>query len=437
MGAHPLIVLDDDPTGTQLVTDVPVLLDVFNDTARARAFLNHPQAVHVVTNSRAAEPTAVTQLIRDTLNTLRDVAAESPVLLRGDSTLRAHLFEEYVGVCEARHAGKTPPLLLVPALPSAGRITKNGVHLLQRDGAEIPLHATEYATDGVFAYTDAHLLRYAEERSNGFFAAKDGATCCLTDLETGGAAYVCEVLTRLSESGHTAVFAPDATNLTHLGIIAEGLSMASANGVAVVVRAAPAFAAVHAGTLAQQFIELTPATGTIVVVGSYVPTTTRQLAHLKATRSLDVIEADVIALAANDQTASAESRRLARAIDDALTTSGLAVVATPRTRPKETINLAAGERIAINFAATLTHVTAAFDALIAKGGITSTLSAQIGLNTAHAQVIGPAMTGVSQWQIQRANGPAVRYFVVPGNVGDDACLTDLVTLLDPGETATR
>jgi len=437
VGEHPLIVLDDDPTGTQLVQDVPVLLDVFNDTARLRAFANNPPAVHVVTNSRAAEPSAVTKLIRDTLNTLLDVAPENPVLLRGDSTLRAHLLEEYVGVCEARHAGNTPPLLFVPALPSAGRITKNGVHLLQRDATETPLHDTEYASDGVFSYTDAHLLRYAQERSNGFFVATDGVTCSIKDLKTGGATHVCDVLTRLAESGKPAVFAPDVTEIAHLRIIAEGLARATAKGVAVVVRAAPAFAAVHAGTLAQRLVDVTPAAGTIVVVGSYVPTTTRQLAHLAKTRRLNVIEADVIALAADDQTASAESIRLAALIDDALNSRGVAVVATPRTRPNETINLAAGERIATNFAATLRHVTAMFDALIAKGGITSTLTAQIGLNTAHAHVIGPALTGVSQWQIQRDNDSVVRYFVVPGNVGDDACLTDLVALLDPSETATR
>ena len=74
------------------------------------------------------------------------------------------------------------------------------------------------------------------------------------------------------------------------------------------------------------------------------------------------------------------------------------------------------------------HVTAGFDTVIAKGGITSTLTAQIGLNAAHAMVIGPALTGVAQWQIARSSAH-VNYFVVPGNVGDDACLTDLVGLL--------
>lgn len=431
MGTHTLIVLDDDPTGTQLVEHVPVLLNVFDTPARQHAFANNPKAVHVVTNSRAAQPDTVTSLITDTLDALRDVAPDSPVLLRGDSTLRAHLHEEYVGVCEARHPGQTPPLLLVPALPSAGRITKDGVHLLQRDGEDIPLHATEYATDGVFAYTDAHLLRYAEQRSGGFFAAADGLSCSREQLETGGASFVAEALTRLAASGRPCVFAPDVTELAHLSIISQGLASATRQGSAVVVRAAPAFAAVHAGTLAASLHPVQPAAGTILMVGSYVPTTTRQLAHLQTARNLAVIEADVLALAADAKAAQDEQQRLAQQIDQALATTGLAVVATPRERPQSTSNLLSGEQIATNFAATLKQVTQPFDALIAKGGITSTLTAQIGLDAAYANVIGPVMTGISQWNIARHHAANVRYFVVPGNVGDDACLTELVGLLAP------
>jgi uncharacterized protein YgbK (DUF1537 family) len=216
------------------------------------------------------------------------------------------------------------------------------------------------------------------------------------------------------------------TDLSHLEIVSEGVRLAVQHGTPHVIRAAPAFAAVHAKTRATTSVTPAKANGLIVVVGSYVPTTTRQLHHLLTHLHTHPIVADVIALSSDD--ASSEQRRLARAIDDALHTAGIAIVATPRQRPETTINLAAGERIATNYAATLQHVTATFDTVIAKGGITATLTAQIGLHAAHAMVIGPALTGVAQWQVDR-NGSHVNYFVVPGNVGDDACLTDLVGLL--------
>jgi hypothetical protein len=52
---RPLVVLDDDPTGTQAVADVPVLLD-WDPTLIREALANGSSAVHLLTNARAYEP---------------------------------------------------------------------------------------------------------------------------------------------------------------------------------------------------------------------------------------------------------------------------------------------------------------------------------------------------------------------------------------------
>lgn len=425
------VVLDDDPTGTQLVCDVPVLLNVFDADARRQAFSANPKAVHVVTNARAYKPQDVTRLITDTLRALKDVADGEPVILRGDSTLRAHLLEEYVAVCDVLHDGRRVPLTLAPALPTAGRTTVDTVHLLTRDGTTLPLHATEYATDGVFTYTDAHLLRYAAERTNGFFAVENGAGLRLAELRDGGPDAVAAVLAGLYAAPNPGVFAPDAETEQDLAIIAAGVAQAHKAGVDTVVRAAPAYAAIAAGTRADTLLPLRQANGLIVMVGSYVPTTTRQLTHLTDHTDVDLIVADVQKLAsANPDT---EIDRLADAIDVALHTQSLAVVATPRERPKTTINLDAGEQIARHFASVLTCVTGPYDTVIAKGGITSTMTAEVGLNAAFAHVAGPVLTGIANWQIATPGGE-VNYLVMPGNVGDDTYLTRLVTGLHSGPT---
>ena len=81
------------------------------------------------------------------------------------------------------------PLLLVPALPAAGRVTIGGVHMLERDGERVPLDRTEYARDGALAYSDADLGRWAEERSGGRFVAGEAVTIPLERLRrsTGAA----------------------------------------------------------------------------------------------------------------------------------------------------------------------------------------------------------------------------------------------------------
>ena len=207
-GPPSCVVLDDDPTGVQTLADVRVLLDW--DAERVRAALRGRRAVHLITNSRALPPDRVESLVSDAARIAREAASDARVVLRGDSTLRGHLLEEYLGVRSVVAAGRWPVLLLVPALPAAGRITVDGMHLFVRNGVPTPLHETEYANDGVFAYASARLLDWADERSDGRFRASDGAELLLAALRTGGPAVVSDTLCKLGAHGRPAAFAPDA-----------------------------------------------------------------------------------------------------------------------------------------------------------------------------------------------------------------------------------
>ena len=197
-GSPSFVVLDDDPTGVQTLAGVRVLLDW--DAERVGAALVGRRAVHLITNSRALPPDRVEPLVSDAARVAREAASDARVVLRGDSTLRGHLLEEYLGVRSVVASGRWPVLLLVPALPAAGRITVDGVHLFVRDGVPTPLHETEYANDGVFTYHSARLLDWAEERSDGLFRASDGAELSLAALRAGGPAVVSDALCGLGSA---------------------------------------------------------------------------------------------------------------------------------------------------------------------------------------------------------------------------------------------
>ncbi len=62
---------------------------------------------------------------------------------------------------------------------------------------------------------------------------------------------------------------------------------------------------------------------------------------------------------------------------------------------------------------------------IAKGGVTSATVASVGAAAEMAWVEGPAMTGVATCKVD-ADG-AVRLLVVPGNVGNNDLLMELVS----------
>ena len=421
-GSPSFVVLDDDPTGVQTLAGVRVLLDW--DAERVGAALVGRRAVHLITNSRALPPDRVESLVSDATRVAREAAADARVVLRGDSTLRGHLLEEYLGVRSVVASGRWPVLLLVPALPTAGRITLDGVQLFVRDGVPIPLHETEYANDGVFSYHSARLLDWAEERSDGLFRASDGAGLSLAALRAGGPAVMSDALCELGGRGRPAAFGPDAETEGDLAAIAAGLDAAQAKGCEVIVRCAPAFAGVLAGTTARESALLPGGERVLVVCGSYVPQTTRQLARLRDAYPDSVLVADVGALVDGDH--DAEARRLSRMTSERLDRVGLAVVATPRERPRTALSLEAGDRVAAGLAGVVKGVAPRPDVILAKGGITSAVTLRDGVGAAVADVIGPVEPGVSRWSARWPDGAELDYLVVPGNVGDDALLARLV-----------
>lgn len=423
----PLVVLDDDPTGTQSVAGVPVLLS-WDRSLIADAAASGAAALYLLTNSRAYPPERARALVYDAAAAAVAALGRPRLALRGDSTLRAHLLEEYLAVRDAAHPGRTPPLLLVPALPAAGRVTVGGVHLLERGGARVPLHETEYARDAGFAYGDARLVRWAEERSGGFFASAAGREVHLERLRGEGPDAVAEALLELCAAGSAAVCAPDAVTLDDLALVAEGLRRAEAAGADVVVRSAPTFVGVVAGTLASRPADVPSGRGGLLVVcGSHVPNSTRQLAALSRARPGSIVEVDAAALVSAEP--GDEIRRAAEAAGRRLAAEGFAIVATPRERPPGTRSLEAGERIARNLARVVAELDPVPGVVLAKGGITSAVTASEGLGAKRAEVLGPVVEGVPLWRLTAGDGREVPYLVFPGNVGSEKTLADLVDMI--------
>lgn len=411
-----MAILDDDPTGAQEVVDTPVVLDWSEDVLERLT----ERPFHVITNTRARSP-------EDAYRTTREVTAwvvhrfpQAQVILRGDSTLRAHLREEYEAVRDVVYPGETPTLLLVPALPAAGRVTVNGVHLIERDGRRTPLHDTEFATDGGFSYRTARLLDWAEERSAGLFRAAAGSELPLTALRAGGAGAVRAALTTSAAGGGGSVFAPDAETVSDLRLIAEGLRSAQADGARVIVRCAPTFAAVVSGTLARTLLAAPRARQLLVVCGSYVRQTTRQLRALFARYPSSLVELPLGRLGTADG-----SNDIERAVNRArglLRAGDVAVVATPRMRTAAADDPSAAGLISAGLARVTELLADDAELVIFKGGITSAVGVRDGLGSSFATVEGPVTPGVSLWRL--TNGR--RCLIFPGNVGGDEALVRLV-----------
>jgi uncharacterized protein YgbK (DUF1537 family) len=128
-----VIVLDDDPTGTQTVADLPVVLRPDRETL-ARAAGQRPGPVWVLTNTRAmtAERARITlgEIARDVRSVFGQAAC---LVLRGDSTLRGHVLAEIDTLSSPGSVA-----LFVPAFIEQGRV---GRASLRRE----PRHDLAYA----------------------------------------------------------------------------------------------------------------------------------------------------------------------------------------------------------------------------------------------------------------------------------------------------
>ena len=118
-----LVVLDDDPTGVQTLAGIRVLL-AWDDPGRIAGALEGRRSVHLVTNTRALEPDeARTTVAGGRARGAGAVAGARARRSAATAPCGRTCSEEYLGLCDALGRGR-PPLLLVPALPSAGRVTR-------------------------------------------------------------------------------------------------------------------------------------------------------------------------------------------------------------------------------------------------------------------------------------------------------------------------
>jgi uncharacterized protein YgbK (DUF1537 family) len=412
-----LVVLDDDPTGTQAIAGVPVVIDI-SGPGLAQAFAGKPTSIYVSTNTRAFPPDKVGARLGRIVASVREAWPNAHFVMRGDSTLRGHVGEEFLSVKD----DATNTLVLVPAMPGAGRLTLDGEHYLVRGDVQQPVHLTEYGRDADFSYGTSNLLRWLEERTEGRFDPADGLLVDLATLRSGGSDAVQEAVAASCAKGRPAAVVVDAANDNDIAVIAAGLRRCFLAGLPFALRSAPPLAAALAGRAASSFVPLPSGCGrALVVAGSYVPTTTRQLAEFNKSYPGVTIVADIDALIESPES---ERDRLGNAVLDAWHRARVAAVMTPRGVPADKSLLDRGLRVAEGLARTVASLEPAPDVVIAKGGVTSAVVASR-LGPPTAWVVGPVVRGVALWDLGAS--ARTRWLVVfAGNVGEDSTLSDLV-----------
>jgi uncharacterized protein YgbK (DUF1537 family) len=412
-----VVVLDDDPTGTQGVSGLPVVLNPDADTL-GRTTRQWPGPLWVLTNTRAMPEADAVGLVRRIAGDVRAAAGpDVQLVLRGDSTLRGHVLAEIDALAPAGAVA-----LFVPAFLDQGRVTTAGVHYVTIGSRRVPVAQTEYARDPEFGYRTSNLAEWVADREPG----RPAAGMPLDVLRAAGPAALADLLV---EAPDRCVVVPDAETVADLEIIAAAWARAQQRGRPVVLRCAASMASVVTGARPRP-LRLAPAGGPVLVVcASYTSGATAQLAALAGLDGVAWHEVDLARALPGARGPDRYRAELTAAVAASLLSAAACVLATPRQPRPEHLNFAAGEQIMDVMVQVAAGLAGRFAAVVSKGGITSARLARDALAVPVAYVHGQVLPGVAVWELGYPPDRAVRQVVVPGNVGAPDALAQIVSQL--------
>ena len=442
-----LVVLDDDPTGTQSVADLPVVTG-WSVEDLTWALSTGAPAVYVMTNSRSLDPADAervnAEVVTNALAAAGRAGARVAFVSRSDSTLRGHYPLEPATIADLleRAGTRVDGIILSPAFPDAGRVTVHGTHYAGGpDAGFVPVGRTEFAGDRTFGYSASFLPAWVEEKTAGAVSAADVAVIDLATLRTDEDA----VVAALSAARDRAPIAVDCVEENDLLLLARALQRAEDAGATFVYRVGPPFVRARIGQAPRaplsaaearpaDFAPDSDAAGGLVVVGSHVGLTGRQVDALRAATATPEVVLDVPAVldpARRDAHVLAVAERAAGALrsGNVVVRRGGAFVAGRNA--EESLDFA--RRVSAAVVEVVQRIVAARCPrfVIAKGGITSSDVAGRGLGINRALVRGPMLPGiVSLWEPQDGPAAGVPYIVFAGNVGDDDSLARVVATLN-------
>ena len=438
MSKTKIIVLDDDPTGSQTVHSC-LLLTRWDVETLKQGLTDSAPLFFILTNTRGMSATDAAKLTREVCVNLRTalklLVAQgndiNPLLVsRSDSTLRGHYPVETDIIAE--ELGPFDAHFMVPAFFEGGRITIDSIHYLMVDGKPVPVHETEFARDSVFGYSHSYLPDYVEEKTSGRIKAAQVERFVLQDVRGDSSA-------RLLALNGNQCCVVDGEIQSDLNHFCAQLMQAAAKGKRFLFRSAASLLTALAQLPAQpvaaskmrEYVRDNKAGA--VIVGSHVSKTTKQLNHLLQQEGIQGIEIDV------EKIATLRKQLLADVIEktqECHAKNITPVVYTSRTELKfkdQQTRLAFGEQVSAFLMDVVRNLPATTGFLISKGGITSNDVLSDGLALRTSRVVGQILAGCSVVRCPKDHPryPEMPVVIFPGNVGDDEALATVYQRIKP------
>jgi uncharacterized protein YgbK (DUF1537 family) len=294
---------------------------------------------------------------------------------------------------------------------------------------------TAFARDPAFAFRSSNLRDWIAEKWPVDSLLPAIESISLHELRTGGPDVVTARLTQLATG---SIMIVNAAHPRDLDVFTLGALHVEEAGRRLLYRTAGQIVASRLG-LEDRPLWRPDATadrlsnGGLVVIGSHVPKTSRQLESLlRRAPEAEQIELNV-ARVLDSERRDAELIRLVADVAAKLKAGCDVILFTSRSvAPADSAERSL--EIAASVSAALVNIVAALDCqpafLVAKGGITSSDVATAALGVKRAKVLGQVAPGVPVWRLgPETKFPDRPYIVFPGNVGTDDTLADVFEAL--------
>ena len=446
-----IIVLDDDPTGSQTVHSCLLLTQWDVETLTIALTDDTSPLFFVLTNTRGMSPERAADVTRDVCQNLKlaltflnnnGQKGINPILVsRSDSTLRGHYPVETNIIAE--ELGPFDAHFLIPAFFEAGRITRNGTHyLVSGAGTDkeqlTPCHETEFAKDSVFGYSTAYLPDYVAEKTKGSIPSDQVEHFTLSEV-LGDCA---DRLSSLKENACCIVDCEEQSDLDRFAkqltdVVTASAALAAASNDDTNNRPARRFLFRSGASILTSLAMLPPqpipALGMgeyvrdgrpgAVLVGSHVKNTTFQLEKLLLEDSIEGLEVPVERIRKREQSAVV-AETIAKIEDlhsagktPAIYTSRAEMIDFATTRER----LEFGEEVSNLLMDVVRNLPPTLGFLISKGGITSNDVLSKGLALQTSRVLGQILPGCSVVRCPSDHNrfPNMPVVIFPGNVGDE------------------
>jgi len=452
-----LVFLDDDPTGTQTISDLPVLTS-WSVADLQWAFQQRTTGFFVLTNTRSLSEADAAELNREVVDALHQAATAEQVSYviasRSDSTLRGYFPLETDVLAEELAARGTTidGVVVCPAYVEPGRLTVDSVHWSRTSEGMIPVSQSEFAKDASFGYRNSDLRDWVEEKTAGRIPRDSVARITLTDIRTGGPDRVLGILSGLRDGQPVVV---DTAADADQQVVVLALLRAEAAGKNFIYRIGPSFVRARSGQRptppadAERLRQISASQPVepgdtrqatkhgLIAVGSHVPLTTRQLDRLRSTGKIIELELEVPTLledTARDEHVDQIAKEAVRLLQSNEGDSDI-LIRTSRTLitgDDAADSLVIARTVSAALVGTVHEIANQIrpSFVIAKGGITSSDTATVGLGIRRAWCRGTMLPGiVSLWEPVTGLARGIPYIVFAGNVGDDDALATVVDTL--------